>query len=38
VFNRLSDLMASLKPVSEPTEPATPADVIGLPADYESAV
>jgi predicted PurR-regulated permease PerM len=38
VFNRLSDLMASLKPVSEPTEPATPADAIGLPADYESAV
>ncbi len=37
-FNRLSDLMASIKTASEPTESATSAEVIGLTANYKPAV
>jgi hypothetical protein len=37
-FNRLSDLMGSLKPASEPPEAATPANVIGLATNYKPAV
>jgi hypothetical protein len=37
-FNRLSDLMASIKPASEPAGETTPADVTGLAADYKPAV